>query len=184
MDGDSTSSGNSRYRSSKARQARERGDVETLLVMLTGADRGEQLAAVANLGDSNDERVVGALVRCLRTRDERLRIGALNALASLGETAAVPQIFEIATEDDSFGVRVTAMGALGTLGDPRATELIASTLHRADNQWPRWYRKWASKKLVELDAKSSVPDLERARRGAGPLDRWRLNRAIRTLKSR
>jgi HEAT repeat protein len=184
MGGDLVDPEYSEFRSTKAREARERGDVETLLHMLNGADRAEQLAAVANLGESTDSRVVKALMRCLRTRDERLRIGALNALGSIGETNAAPEIFDLATQDDSFGVRVTAMDALGSIGDPRAADLIAATLFQPDVPWPRWYRKWAARKLVELNARSAVADLRRARRGAGLVGRWRLNRAIRALTSR
>lgn len=166
----------------RARQARDRGDADELLNLLNGSDRAGRLAAVANLDTIKEPRVTAALVRSLRSRDERLRIGALNALASLGETSAVPYVHDIAVEDDSFGVRVTAMSALAALGDSRAVSLISAVLQESDVPWPNWYRKWAAKKLVELGNVGAIEDLQRAKRGAGPIARWHLNRAIRTLR--
>jgi hypothetical protein len=74
------------------------------------------------------------------------------------------------------------MSTLGALGDPRAAGLIAETLRRGASRWPRWYRKWAAKKLVELGDVAAVADLEEAATRGDLLGRWRLRRASRVLK--
>jgi hypothetical protein len=88
----------------------------------------------------------------------------------------------VAIADTSCGVRLTAMSTLGTLGDPRAVGLIGATLCSGDNPWPRWHRKWAAKKLVELGDVAAVSDLEDAATRGDLLGRWRLRRASRALK--
>jgi len=171
----------SSFPSTRARLARERGDIETLLNLLDSSVPSDRLAAVANLGHTNDPRAIAALKRSVRSREERLRIGALNALGSIGDPRVAPAIYDAATEDESFGVRVTAIGALCSIRDPRAAELVVSGLKSSDNPWPRWYRKWATEKLVELNAKDAIGDLKQAKRGVGLIGRWRLSRAIRAL---
>jgi HEAT repeat protein len=173
----------SKHRSIRARQARERGDVETLLSLLGSTDRLDRISAVANLGQTKDPRAVAALHRCLQAKDENLRIGALKALEDIGDRSAVAHVFEAASADTSFGVRVTAMSTLGAFGDPRAVGLIGEALRRSDNRWPRWYRKWAAKKLVELGDVTAVADLEEAAKRGDLLGRWRLRRAARALKT-
>ena len=174
-------SGYSKHASLRAREARERGDLDTLLELLSSSDRLERIYAVANLGDADDPRVRAALVRCLQSSDDQLRIGALKAFANLGAQDAVEDVFDLAVGDTSAEVRVTAIQTLVTLRDRRATEPILTMLRRDDLPWPRWYGKWASKALVELDAVDAIPALE-AMRVTGLVTRLRLRRTIRLLK--
>jgi HEAT repeat protein len=157
--------------------------VDTLLSLLGSTDRRDRIAAVANLRQANDPRAVAALRRCLQARDERLRIGALKALEQVADRNVLADVFEAATADASFGVRVTAMSTLSAFGDPRAVGLIGETLRRGDDRWPRWYRKWAAKKLVELGGVAAVADLEEAATRGDILGRWRLRRAAKALKN-
>jgi len=175
----------SKYPAVAARQASERADVDALLALLNSTDRSARISAVVHLGEVSTPSAVAALVQCLQAKDEMLRKGALVSLASIGDVSVASDVYDLATQDSSVGVRVTAMSTLASLGDPRATPLIAAMLHEADPS-ARWYRKWATMKLVELGEKSAIPDLERARSQTGPrpIVRWRLNRAIRTLKRR
>jgi HEAT repeat protein len=165
-----------------AREARDRGDVEALIAMLGETDRTRRLAAVANLGDPQFLRASLPLLRCLQAADENLRIGALRALAEIGDSSTAGEIAGAAAEDDSLAVRVAAMEALATMRDQRAVLLIQSALSQPQPKWRQWFRRWAAKKLVELDATEAIPDLEAARRGASPITRWRLRVAVRQLQ--
>jgi HEAT repeat protein len=158
------------------------GDVETLLDLLGSTKRLERVYAVANLGETDDPRVRVALLRCLSASDDNLRVGALKALTKLAVVDAVPDMYEVATTDESDGVRVTAIQGLIALDDPRGVGLAVEMLGRSDLPWPRWYGRWATKKVVELGAVEAVPGLERAARVQGPITRLRIRRAIRALR--
>jgi HEAT repeat protein len=165
-----------------AYEARQRDDVDFLLRLLASGDQLGRSAAAQSLGDLRSERAVEPLVRCLQATDEGLRVSALKALAKIGDTSVVPQVFEIATGEDSFGVRATAAETLGRLGDRRAASVLGAMFRESDSPSPGSYRKWAVKLLVELGGTEAIPDLEAARTGVGPLGRWRLRRAITALR--
>jgi HEAT repeat protein len=165
-----------------AAEARERGDIETLLALLTGTNALGRESAVYNLGRLGDPAAAAPLARLLNARDDGMRILVLDALRRIGEDSVAPDVHEVAVGDESFLVRITAIETLGALGDPRAVPLLGSALHAKDMRYPRWFRKWAAKRLVEFEGKAAIPDLVMARRRAGPIGRWRLARAIRTLE--
>ncbi len=165
-----------------AREARERGDVDFLLSLLTDTHRLGRLAAAQDLGELRSKRAVGPLVRCLQAADEGLQVSALKALAKIGDRSVVPEVFEVATGEDSFGVRATAAETLGRLDDRRAASVLGAMLGERDSPYPRSYRKWATKLLVELGGTEAIPHLEAARSGAGLLGRWRLRRAVNALR--
>jgi HEAT repeat protein len=163
-----------------ARKARVEGDVDALLVMLADTDRVVRLAAVANLGDPRFTRAIPALLRCLQSRDENLRVGAVNALADVCDRRAVGHVLDVAANDDGFMVRIAAMSALARLGDRRVIPLIRAALKRPEKS-PHWTRRWAADKLAQLRAVETIPDLEEARHGAGLFARWHIRQAIRQL---
>jgi HEAT repeat protein len=166
-----------------AREAAERGDVETLLDLLSSTDRWDRMAAVAHLGQTPDSRVIAALVRGLSSKDEPILIGALKALARIGDNSVTADVYEIATRADiGYPVLATALSTLGALGDPRAGALITVAMARTDLPRARWRAKWAAKELVALNATRAIEDLERARSWKDPITRWRLDRAIKALK--
>jgi HEAT repeat protein len=175
--------GRSKHASLRAAAARERGDVDALIAMLESTDPTSRRSAVANLADPRFGSAVDPLTRMLQAKDEHVRIGALKALAEIGDKSVTSAVHELAVSDPSFGVRMTAMSTLGSLGDRRAVTLIGSAIGQPDVTWPRWYRSWAAKRLTELGGTEAFADLEAARRGAGPIGRWRLRRAIRALKA-
>jgi HEAT repeat protein len=70
MDSNADHSEYSKHGSIRARQAHERGDLDTLLSLLNSTDRLDRISAVANLGRIKDPRVVAALRRCLHAGDE------------------------------------------------------------------------------------------------------------------
>ena len=169
------------YPSVTARAARRRGDVDALLDLLVGTDRNERISAAYNLGEMKAAEAVGPLVRCLHAHDWVVRSSAVTALAEIGDRRAIPAIFEVGAEDESIDVRVAAMTALSSLGDQRVADLILAALVSDDIPHRRWFYRWAIRKLIELDATGAVGELEKAKRHAGPVERWRLRRAIRLL---
>jgi HEAT repeat protein len=163
-------------------EARERGDVDFLLRLLADVDPLGRSAAAQNLGDLGTKRAVEPLVRCLQATHEGLRISALKALAKIGDTSVVPEVLEIATGDDSFGVRATAAETLGRLGDRRAASVLGAMFGESDIPSPGSFRKWAARLLLELGGTEAIPDLEVAISSAGLLGRWRLRRTINALR--
>jgi HEAT repeat protein len=164
-----------------AREARARGDEEYLLRMLVNADQIGRVAAAHALGDMRSKRAVNELVRCLRSRDPGLQISCLKALGSIGDESAVPPIMETATGDFPFGVRAAAAEALARLGDSRSTRLIGALLLEPKNESGSW--KWAANLFVELGTTEAIAELEAARAGASLTNRFRLRRAIRSLRA-
>jgi HEAT repeat protein len=165
-----------------ADDARKRGDIEFLLALLSDTDRASRRTAVSKLGQMGDRRAVKPLIRSLLSADVQTQIGAIKSLARIGDPAAVPDLHEVATGSDPFAVRIEAARALGLLGDSRGAELICSMIWDDHNPYGRRYRRWAAKRLVELDATDAIGDLERATEGAGAIGGWHLKRAIRTLR--
>jgi HEAT repeat protein len=163
--------------------ARDAGDVDLLLEMLTGTDLMGRRSAALALGDLGTRQAVGPLVRCLAAKDEPLRIGALKALASIGDSTAINAVFETAVDDASFGVRAQAAQTLVSLGDPRAVDVLGSMLLEANGRYATSYPKWAAKLFVEIGDPRAIRMLEDAARRAGPLTKFRLRRAIRRLKA-
>jgi HEAT repeat protein len=137
---------------------------------------------VYNLGEMQTPRAVEPLIRCLQSSDEIVRVGALKALAKIGDPRAVPAVYEVATGRDAFGVRVDAVSTLGTLRDRRAVPLIVAMLAEEDCPHPGWYQKWAAKRLIEMKATEAIPNLVEARRHARMFGRWHLSRAVEALK--
>jgi HEAT repeat protein len=172
----------SKHSTVAAREARERDDVDYLLRLLTDADPLGRSAAAQNLGDLRSERAVAPLVRCLQAVDSGLQVSALNALAKIGDKSAVPEIYEVATGEESFGVRAAAAEALVRLGDRRAVNVLGAMLREPDNPHPRSSLKWATKLLVELGGAEAIPDLEAAKLGTGLVGKWRLRSAVAALR--
>jgi HEAT repeat protein len=165
-----------------AREARKRGDVDALLHILAGTDRIGRLAAAQDLGELRDTRAVVPLVRCLQASDELLQVSALKALARIGDRSVLQDVFDVATGDEPLGVRATASETLGRLGDERAAGLLGAILAGKPNPYPRSYRRWAAKLLIDLYGAEAIPHLEAARAKGGLLERWRVKRAISALR--
>jgi HEAT repeat protein len=164
-------------------EAEAREDVDALVGQLANTDRFTRLGAAQALGRLGRREAVRPLLRCLQAGDELLQVSALKALANIGDDGVSDPVFEVATTNDSFGVRATAAETLARLGDQRAVPLIVAPLLDGATPYPRSYRKWATSLLVEIHATDAIPDLERARLTSGPLGRRRINAAIRSLKA-
>lgn len=124
-----------------ASDARKRGDVDALLGLLTSTESAARETAIVNLGKLGDPIAVKPLTRFLNARDPGTRISVLRALGRISDESAVPDVFETASGDQAFLVRITAMETLGALGDQRAAPLLGAALHAPDIRYPRWFRK-------------------------------------------
>jgi HEAT repeat protein len=164
-------------------EAEGRGDIGALVDLLSDTNRITRLGAAQALGRLESREAVRPLLRCLQAADELVRLSALKALAKIGDSGVSDAVFEVATTDDSFGVRTTAAETLARLGDPRAFPLIVAPLLDGTAPHRRGYGKWATRLLVELDATEAIPDLERASLAVGPVTRRRINAAIRSLRT-
>lgn len=178
----------------QVRRAHRAGHVDFLIGVLE--ERGDihaRQSAAEYLGRMGDRRAVNPLIRTLETSDLILKNLAVKALARIGDEAAVPALLELAETASSPGVRVTAMSALGDLGDRRAVHMIARLI--LDDELARWTerpdafprtsvrrtRKWARRRLIELGASEVIPDLEAALPRVGLRERLRYRRLIRKL---
>lgn len=166
----------------EAREARERGDVDLLLELLSSTDRIARLAAAQDLGALRSERAVKPLVRCLQANDELLQVSALKALAKIGDNSATPDVYLAATEGSSAGIRATAAETLAALGDRRAVSIVAAMLNEPNNPYPRSHRNWAGKLLVELRGTEALAELRTALSEASFSRRWHLRRVVRRLE--
>ncbi len=100
-----------------------------------GADRESIDANRANkeiataLGDIGDHQAVKPLIKLLRSRDDYVRIEAINSLARLKDPEAVDPLSDLATDDsqETF-INKKAIMALGAIGDPRAIPAIDKML--------------------------------------------------------
>jgi hypothetical protein len=195
----------------RAREAREQGDLRTLLDLLVDTDWRTRWAAAQELGRLGDPAAVDPLVRALdRKGDDGLRVSAIKSLAMIDHAAVVPALVEAARHDPASGVRITAVDALAMLGDPRGidmlvdlvlepapTILVTSERRIRPAEGGRFFahvvagrdeeiaftRRWALKRLRELRATEALPRLEAAPRPRSFRVRLAFSRTLRTLRS-
>jgi hypothetical protein len=178
--------------------AAERGDVDVLVAALSDPE-GRGSAALA-LGDMRARRAVPQLIQNLRVHDDLDRNGAVMALGKIGDPAAIPRLRELADADPAAGVRTTAINALAMLGESRAREQLGQLAVDPDPVWrsadryfdlpmlsgirpgySRSTRRWAARRIRELDAIEALPVLTSATRRGGVVNRMRLRRTARRL---
>ena len=82
-------------------------------------------SAALALGRLEAREAVPALVRNLRVKSDLDRNAAVIALRKIGDASAAPALFEVALEDEAWGIRTSAIDALATLNDPRGMQLLA-----------------------------------------------------------
>ena len=96
-----------------------------------GATSRMNSAIAQTLGSIGDARAVPALLKLLKSKDDYVRIDAIQALGSLKATEAVPALMELALDDASSPqVNRRAVAALGDIGDARAVPVLLKALYK------------------------------------------------------
>jgi HEAT repeat protein len=101
--------------------------IDTLVLLLQDkvpAVRDEAMLALKAMG----KQVVSPLLETLTNKDWRVRLKTTETLGVLGSNAAVQPLLEIVNNDPDTAVRQDAIRALGSIGDPSATECLLSLL--------------------------------------------------------
>lgn len=177
--------------------------MEALTDLLLAPRPMTRVSAAFALGDLGDPAAVGPLLRCLRANDDLLRNASVKALATIGDRSAVSPLIEVATADEASGVRITAIDALASLGEPRGIQMLVELAldpspllsgvsrtfksHVSSRYQPRLaarrIRAWALKRLRELHAVEALGRLEASRPPRSPLLRLRFIRTLRVLRT-
>jgi HEAT repeat protein len=96
-----------------------------------GATSRMNSAIAQALGGIHDPRSVPALLKLLRSKDDYVRIDAIQALAALRAPEAVAPLMELALDDASSPqVNRRAVAALGDIGDPKAVPVLLKALYK------------------------------------------------------
>jgi HEAT repeat protein len=161
----------------KAQDARNRGDIDGLLDMLSSTDIGMRLAAAVHLNDMPDPRAIDLLLRALRSEAKYLRMYAAGALGKIGDTSTSDTIYELGRTDQESVVRCACAEALVAVGDRRSIDLFGNLLNERGIR-----KRFVERTLVELGGIEALPALEAAAARAGLVQKLRLRKTIRALK--
>lgn len=136
----------------------------------------EEMAREA--ASSADARVVAALVQALEDPSVEVRRSAVDSLAALRATDAVPGLCDRIERDPAIGVRRAAVTALARLRDERAVPVLVAHLeqHRAA---PPLDAIWA---LGEIGSSGAVPILSELRRSGDPYVAYNASKALARIK--
>lgn len=171
-------------------QARDRGDVESVIAALTDTNPEVRLIAADSLGRLRSASALEPLLRVARhSSDEMLRRAAIVAAGSVGGESAAETLVEIAGGDNPVSVRVAAISALVNLREERSKQLLAALVGSDDltgtlprPRYARSYLQWALRQLVKLRATETIPVIEQVLPRLGFVDRRHARRAIRRLR--
>jgi HEAT repeat protein len=108
--------------------------VETLLGALDDRDPVMRAAAVQSLGRVDDDRVGLPLLTALGDADPWVRYFAARALGDHRHAPAVDELTRAAMDDPAGHVRLAALDALGSIGDPAAIPAIAALSASEDSE--------------------------------------------------
>ena len=96
-----------------------------------GATSRMNSAIAQALGGTHDPRAVPALLKLLKSKDDYVRIDAIQALGTLKAPEAVGPLMELALDDASSPqVNRRAVAALGDIGDPKAVPVLLKALYK------------------------------------------------------
>ncbi|MFQ6044192.1 MAG: HEAT repeat domain-containing protein [Candidatus Poribacteria bacterium] len=108
---------------------------------------------LAQLGQN--EKAMDLLLTALRDEDQRVRIGAVDALGEMRHAAAVEPIIA-AMRDKNEWVRWHCAAALGKVGSEEAVPRLVVAL-REDRSW--WVRYYAAEALGKIGTKEAIEPL-------------------------
>ena len=107
---------------------KQSGDISSLITHLNSPDLSVRWHAAEALGTCG-ETAVPPLLFALQSRDIPVRLGAIEALASIRDIRAVNPIMVIGRSDEALEVRWAAVLALGEIGFSDAIPFLVPLLH-------------------------------------------------------
>ena len=166
-----------------ARDAAGRGDVDSLIGLVSSGDPQARISAAGQLRKLRDPRAVPALVRCLQSPEPTGKVAVLKALRDIGGSQSADAVFDLAgNASEPFQVRATAAQTLLSFGDRRGVTTLAALFGETTAKHHSSFRKWGLRLLVESNGTEALPALRAARSEVGVMERRRLDRAIQTLE--
>jgi HEAT repeat protein/cyclophilin family peptidyl-prolyl cis-trans isomerase len=143
-----------------ALQALARTDTDTFVSAISGLDPDAhwsvRAALATALGGLEKERAEAPLMNLLRDGDQRVVPSAIDALAKVGATAAIPEIVARLKAEDQV-VRAAAARALGTLKAPGVAPALSEALTLAQRDGLYVARAAALDALVAVDPAVATP---------------------------
>jgi HEAT repeat protein len=135
-----------------------KGALDPLIVVLESSSGTAASLSVACrvAGILRDRKAIPPLLMLIHHEDREVRLNAVRALASIGDSSVTKAISCLA-EDPSWEVRSIMIKALGRLRASDHTEILLEAL--SDPEW--WVRQNAAQALLELGEKG-VGELRRA----------------------
>ncbi len=136
---------------------RSEGDIKRLANLLENRYMDVQWRAAEALGAAGPA-ATGTLVRCLDHHSVPVRLGALEALSSIGDPSCVEALIDTLNHDPDIEVRWAAAIALGQVEDPRGIGPLTGNLTHPD----KYVRFGAAQSLKSLGCTSEDPDQKAA----------------------
>ena len=90
--------------------------IETLCSLTTTGDEVDRCYASRALGVLGDANAIPSLVQCLRDEDVDVSMEAADALANLGNSAAIPPLLDSLKHDPNGEVKISVVDSLGKIG--------------------------------------------------------------------
>jgi hypothetical protein len=109
-------------------------EVQSLITQANGADTDAAMAAIVELGFSNNLLAVPTLAKLTGHRGETLRAAALSGLGTLGAQDQLPLLAKMFETGGSTSDRYAALKAIGDLGSPEALSFLGSVLAKTSDK--------------------------------------------------
>jgi HEAT repeat protein len=135
---------------------------DRLISMLIGGTADERRTSAQILQEAPDPAATEALIACMSTSDDVLRMHASEALAKIGSPASFESLVQLLSDRDRY-VRAAAAEGLGRIGNPEALEPLIKTLE-GDPDWRG--RKAAAEALANIPIGTAPKKLKKALRKA------------------
>jgi HEAT repeat protein len=124
--------------------------LEAVMAALSASDPNVRSQAVAALGPFSGQEVDGAILEAFRDSYYRTRAGAAKAAGERKLAEAVPYLRYRAERDEVPAVKDEAIRALGAIGNPEATAILAELLGNRKN--PDRVRLLSAEMLIQNNA--------------------------------
>ncbi len=112
----------------------EIGDSSAVPALIEDLEKDDMLSSGAAfaLGKIGDRSAVPALIKALKSKDPLTRVRAVNALGTIEDTSAVPDLTRVIVEDKNPDVKIAAAEALRKFQDPSAIPALEIVFRRWD----------------------------------------------------